>query len=354
MPANPVRTSASQARKRAQRCAGIAAQAAREARRAHRSRPGPASAAALRRRDAPDAAARRASRPDRAGRSGGRSRPQIQFRPKRMLVCRTRDGDEELYLRFFNFYPSQLKQLAAGARLRVMGEITAWFLRRRDGPSALSRCCARAEPLPRVAHARVSDHRRAGAAHAAQADRAGADARPICRTRCRPRSWRAGSWPASATACATCTTRRPTRRRTSCRSARIRPGAASSSTSCWRSNCPCGCTTGGGRRRMRLRLHGTQRLAARLLAALPFKLTRAQARALGGDPRGSGQAASDAAAAAGRCGQRQDRRCGAGRLAGGRERLPGRGDGADRNPRRTALRQVLAAGWRRSASQWRG
>ena len=34
---------------------------------------------------------------------------QIQFRPKRILVCRTRDGDEELTLRFFHFYPSQLR-----------------------------------------------------------------------------------------------------------------------------------------------------------------------------------------------------------------------------------------------------
>jgi ATP-dependent DNA helicase RecG len=52
---------------------------------------------------------------------------QIQFRPKRTLVCRTRDGDEELTLRFFNFYPSQLRQLAAGVRLRVMGELKRGF-----------------------------------------------------------------------------------------------------------------------------------------------------------------------------------------------------------------------------------
>jgi ATP-dependent DNA helicase RecG len=52
---------------------------------------------------------------------------QIQFRPKRILVCRTRDGDAELTLRFFNFYPSQLRQLAAGVRLRVMGELKRGF-----------------------------------------------------------------------------------------------------------------------------------------------------------------------------------------------------------------------------------
>ena len=51
----------------------------------------------------------------------------VQYRPRRVLVCRTRDGDEELTLRFFNFYPSQVKQLAAGRRLRVMGELRRSF-----------------------------------------------------------------------------------------------------------------------------------------------------------------------------------------------------------------------------------
>jgi ATP-dependent DNA helicase RecG len=52
---------------------------------------------------------------------------EIQFRPKRMLVCRTREGDEELWLRFFNFYPSQQKQLQPGARLRLIGELRRGF-----------------------------------------------------------------------------------------------------------------------------------------------------------------------------------------------------------------------------------
>ena len=51
----------------------------------------------------------------------------IKFRPKRMLVCRVRDGDEILYLRFFNFYPSQQKQLVPGARLRLLGEVRKGF-----------------------------------------------------------------------------------------------------------------------------------------------------------------------------------------------------------------------------------
>jgi ATP-dependent DNA helicase RecG len=52
---------------------------------------------------------------------------EVQFRPRRVLVCRTRDGDDELTLRFFNFYPSQVKQLAAGRRVRAVGELRKGF-----------------------------------------------------------------------------------------------------------------------------------------------------------------------------------------------------------------------------------
>ncbi len=51
----------------------------------------------------------------------------IQYRPKRMLVCRARDGEDLLSLRFFNFYPSQHKQLSPGSRLRVLGELRKGF-----------------------------------------------------------------------------------------------------------------------------------------------------------------------------------------------------------------------------------
>src|SRR5690242_9963117 len=47
----------------------------------------------------------------------------IQFRPMRLLVCRAREGEEILRLRFFNCYPSQQRQLSAGTRVRVMGEL---------------------------------------------------------------------------------------------------------------------------------------------------------------------------------------------------------------------------------------
>jgi ATP-dependent DNA helicase RecG len=52
---------------------------------------------------------------------------EVRFRPRRILVCRTREGGEELTLRFFNFYPSQVRSLARGARLRVMGELKRGF-----------------------------------------------------------------------------------------------------------------------------------------------------------------------------------------------------------------------------------
>ena len=52
---------------------------------------------------------------------------RVQYRPKRTLVCKLRDGDESLHLRFFNFYPSQQKQLAPGVRLRLLGELRKGF-----------------------------------------------------------------------------------------------------------------------------------------------------------------------------------------------------------------------------------
>jgi ATP-dependent DNA helicase RecG len=52
----------------------------------------------------------------------------VKYRPRRQLICHIEDGSGVLTLRFFNFYQSQLKQLAAGARLRAFGEIRHGFL----------------------------------------------------------------------------------------------------------------------------------------------------------------------------------------------------------------------------------
>jgi len=52
---------------------------------------------------------------------------EIMYRPKRSLVCQVRDDSGVLYLRFLNFYGSQLKQLQEGKRLRVSGEPRSGF-----------------------------------------------------------------------------------------------------------------------------------------------------------------------------------------------------------------------------------
>lgn len=52
---------------------------------------------------------------------------EIAYRPRRQLVVQARDGDDILYLRFLNFYGSQVKQLAVGKRLRLFGEVKPGF-----------------------------------------------------------------------------------------------------------------------------------------------------------------------------------------------------------------------------------
>jgi len=53
----------------------------------------------------------------------------IQYRPRRQLVCLLEDGNDDggaraqLVLRFFHFYPNQQKTLAPGRRVRVFGEV---------------------------------------------------------------------------------------------------------------------------------------------------------------------------------------------------------------------------------------
>jgi ATP-dependent DNA helicase RecG len=53
---------------------------------------------------------------------------RVEFRPRRQLVAHTRDGEgSALVLRFLHFYPSNQKQLATGARVRVRGELRGGF-----------------------------------------------------------------------------------------------------------------------------------------------------------------------------------------------------------------------------------
>ena len=55
---------------------------------------------------------------------------EVSFRPRRQLVVTVDDGSDTCQLRFFNFYPSQQKQLAVGARVRVRGEVRGGFVGR--------------------------------------------------------------------------------------------------------------------------------------------------------------------------------------------------------------------------------
>ena len=52
---------------------------------------------------------------------------EVAYRPRRQLLVTLHDGSDACLLRFFNFYPSQLKQMAVGARLRVRGELHGGF-----------------------------------------------------------------------------------------------------------------------------------------------------------------------------------------------------------------------------------
>jgi len=52
---------------------------------------------------------------------------EIKYRPRRTLVVKLADGERHLWVRFLNFYPSQVKQLAPGRRVRLFGEVRAGF-----------------------------------------------------------------------------------------------------------------------------------------------------------------------------------------------------------------------------------
>ncbi|NYT61085.1 ATP-dependent DNA helicase RecG [Alcaligenaceae bacterium] len=54
-------------------------------------------------------------------------RSEVQLRPRRQLVAVLDDGTGALTLRWLNFYPSQQKQVAAGKRVRVRGDVRSGF-----------------------------------------------------------------------------------------------------------------------------------------------------------------------------------------------------------------------------------
>lgn len=54
-------------------------------------------------------------------------RSEVQFRPRRQLHAVIQDDTGQLALRWLNFYPSQQKQVEAGKRVRVRGEVRSGF-----------------------------------------------------------------------------------------------------------------------------------------------------------------------------------------------------------------------------------
>ncbi|QJR09061.1 ATP-dependent DNA helicase RecG [Usitatibacter rugosus] len=47
----------------------------------------------------------------------------VKYRPRKTLVVKLTDGERDLWIRFLNFYPSQVKQMQPGKRLRLFGEM---------------------------------------------------------------------------------------------------------------------------------------------------------------------------------------------------------------------------------------
>lgn len=52
---------------------------------------------------------------------------EVQYKPRKALISRLRDASGVLTLRFLNFYPSQIKMLSSGNRIRALGEVRNGF-----------------------------------------------------------------------------------------------------------------------------------------------------------------------------------------------------------------------------------
>ncbi|MDN5934713.1 MAG: ATP-dependent DNA helicase RecG [Nitrosospira sp.] len=52
---------------------------------------------------------------------------EILYRPRRQLVCQVKDGSGILFMRFLNFYGSQVKAYSVGTRVRLLGEVRPGF-----------------------------------------------------------------------------------------------------------------------------------------------------------------------------------------------------------------------------------
>lgn len=52
---------------------------------------------------------------------------EVQYRPRKALICRLQDPSGQLSLRFLHFYPSQIAALKVGTKLRAFGEVRGGF-----------------------------------------------------------------------------------------------------------------------------------------------------------------------------------------------------------------------------------
>jgi ATP-dependent DNA helicase RecG len=55
------------------------------------------------------------------------TRSEVMYRPRRQLVCQVEDGTGVLFMRFLNFYGSQVKAYSVGTRVRLLGEVRPGF-----------------------------------------------------------------------------------------------------------------------------------------------------------------------------------------------------------------------------------
>ena len=53
---------------------------------------------------------------------------EVMYRPRRQLVCQVEDSSGILFMRFLNFYSSQIKAYSVGTRVRLLGEARVGFL----------------------------------------------------------------------------------------------------------------------------------------------------------------------------------------------------------------------------------
>ena len=262
----------------------------------------------------------------------------VKYRPRRQLVCHIEDGSGVLTLRFFNFYHSQVKQLAAGARVRAFGEIRHGFF----GPEMVHpkyRVVQAEAPVaraltpvyPTTAGLAQDELRRLIARALADSDLA--DTLPAERGRASglPRFRDAvlllhnpppeiaaghahGQDPSGVA---------PHQVRRTAGAADFDAGALPPAQ--------------GGRR---AGAEAARQAGAGAPGAAAVQAHRRAEQGARADTARSRPAVPDAAPAAGRRRQRQDDRRRARGPAMRRERPPGRGDGADRDPRRAALRQI--------------